>query len=144
MGRCLYICRGNETVATSVKRLDDMLRPAAIAHSPAPGCDALFQRRVTDISVGPQVLKQLLPHNHPVAMLDEEHQRIQDTALELHQSTIATQFQELGIEDIFSKDIAHRTIPLVASITMTIALPATTAFASLRHDAVSYQDAREV
>jgi hypothetical protein len=90
-----------------VQRLDDTRRPRAIPERVADQADTAFHGRLTHGGLGPQVVKQLLFAEDPVAMLHEIGQHFEYLRLEGHDLAFAAQLVAVRVERVRPKDIAH-------------------------------------
>ena len=84
------------------------VRPPPLSQRLAQCCDTGFQRGVPDKLVGPQVLEELLPGDHAVAMRQQVDEHLKDFAPQRERLPSVMQLIALGIQDIVAKRVAHR------------------------------------
>jgi hypothetical protein len=72
----------HKAVAVTVARLNASLRAPVVANRLACQLDAVLQGRIADERLGPYLLGQLLLGNHPVAMLKEVDEDLENFGLE--------------------------------------------------------------
>jgi hypothetical protein len=61
----------------AVQCLDNTLRPSTVTYGPPCGQNAVFDDRIADVLVRPELLCELLLWHHTVAMLEQVEQHLE-------------------------------------------------------------------
>ena len=99
--------RGEELVAAAVDGADHPLLAAAVADRPAGGLHPAGQRRVGHEAAAPDLVQQLGPGHHPVAVTDQVGEDLEHLGLQVAGDASAAQLIALVVELAVAEPVDH-------------------------------------
>ena len=98
----------DEPEAAAVHRLDDRLPLAVVAERTAGVLDPGRERGLGHEPVAPDAVEQFLLGDHPVAMLDEEAEHVEDLGFGRHDLAVAADLASVGVHLVRAERVEHR------------------------------------
>ena len=105
--RGVFVDLGHELVALAVHRPDDPLLTAAVADRLPDGLDPRRERRLPDECSAPDLVEQLDLGDHPLAVLDQVAQDVEDLRFDMDAFAVRSDLDAVRIDIDVAEGVDH-------------------------------------